>query len=84
MNAEFRLINLAYLERVTEGDRALQRELGGPVSRIELIQRILHEMEQAFENIDSREMYEEWRSRSVTMGRRVCVTSPSGEMRVCT
>ena len=38
-------------------------------SRDDLIQRILLEIEEAYEIMGSSEIYEEWRSRSVTIGR---------------
>jgi BirA family biotin operon repressor/biotin-[acetyl-CoA-carboxylase] ligase len=50
------------------------------VSRIDLIQRILLEIEEAYEKMGSRDIYEEWRSRSVTMARAVRIKSNSGDL----
>ena len=38
------------------------------------------EIEEAYEKMGSREIYEEWRSRSVTLGRYVRITSISGDL----
>ncbi|VVB72156.1 Putative biotin ligase [uncultured archaeon] len=57
----------------------LSNELGHDVSRSELISRILLEIEEALEMMGSRELHEEWRSRSVTVGKRVRISSASGE-----
>ena len=59
---------------------SLARELGHEVSRVDLIQRILLEIEEAYEKMGSSEIYEEWRSRSVTLGRCVRITSISGDL----
>jgi len=59
---------------------SLRHELGREVSRAELIQKILQEMEEAYEKMGSKEVYEEWRRRSVTIGRRVRITSVEGDM----
>ena len=59
---------------------SLSHELGREVSRIDLIQRILLEIEKAYEKMGSREIYEEWRSRSVTIGRYVRIKSNSGDL----
>jgi BirA family biotin operon repressor/biotin-[acetyl-CoA-carboxylase] ligase len=50
------------------------------ILRVELIQRILQEMEGAYEKMDSKEIYEEWRSRSITLGRQVRITSTDGDL----
>lgn len=54
---------------------SLSVELGRSVSRTELIQRILQEIEDAYESLGSMEIYEEWRDRSATLGRHVRITS---------
>jgi len=59
---------------------SLSRELGRDVSRSELIQRILQEIEEAYGMMNSREIYEEWRSLSLTLGRRVRIISAAGEL----
>ncbi len=56
---------------------SLSNELGRNVSRTELIQRILKEIEDAYESLGSKEIYEEWRDRSATLGRHVRITSAS-------
>ncbi len=56
---------------------SLSKELGRSVSRTELIQRILQEIEDAYESLGSMEIYEEWRDRSATLGRHVRITSAS-------
>jgi BirA family biotin operon repressor/biotin-[acetyl-CoA-carboxylase] ligase len=45
-----------------------------------LIQRILLEIEEAYEKMGSREIYDDWRRRSVTLGRAVRITSSSGDL----
>jgi len=59
---------------------SLRQELGREVSRVELIQRILQEIEEAYEKMGSKEVYEEWRRRSVTLGRQVRITSVDGDL----
>ena len=48
--------------------------------RVELIQRILQEMEVLYERMGSKEIYEEWRGRSITLGRQVRITSISADL----
>ncbi len=59
---------------------SLSKELGRDVSRSELIQRILQEIEEAYGKMNSREIYEEWRSLSVTLGRRSRIASAAGQI----
>lgn len=59
---------------------SLSREMGSGVSRTVLIQRILLEVERAYEDLGSEEIFDEWRSRSVTLGRVVRIASNSGEL----
>lgn len=59
---------------------SLSREMGSDVSRTALIQRTLLEIERAYENMESEEIYNEWRRRSVTIGRRVCICARSIEL----
>jgi len=59
---------------------SLSQELGREVSRVELIQMILQEMEEAYEKMGSKEIYEEWRRRSTTLGRQVRITSLEGDL----
>jgi BirA family transcriptional regulator, biotin operon repressor / biotin---[acetyl-CoA-carboxylase] ligase len=59
---------------------SIARELGHEVNRRDLIQRILMDIEEAYEMMGSIEIYEEWRRRSVTLGRCVRITSNSGTL----
>ena len=59
---------------------SLSREGGSEVSRTALIQRTLLEIERAYENLGSMEIYDEWRRRSVTNGRMVRISANSGEL----
>jgi BirA family biotin operon repressor/biotin-[acetyl-CoA-carboxylase] ligase len=59
---------------------SLSKELGHSVSRTKLIQRILQEVDEAYDKMSSEEIYEEWRDRSATLGRYVRITSPSGDL----
>lgn len=59
---------------------SLGQELGCGVSRVELIQKILLEIEKSYRHMDSKEIWEEWRSRSVTLGRQVRISSVSGDL----
>jgi BirA family biotin operon repressor/biotin-[acetyl-CoA-carboxylase] ligase len=59
---------------------SLSKELGHSVSRTELIQRILQEIEETYNKMGSEEIYEEWRDRSATLGRYVRITSASGDI----
>ncbi len=53
---------------------------GREIDRCDLICRILGSMEEAFDRLGSHEIYEEWRSRSLTLNRRVRITSPAGDL----
>ena len=59
---------------------SLSREIGGQVSRTQLIQALLLEIEKAYNQIGSTEICSEWRDRSVTLGRCVRVTSLEGDL----
>jgi BirA family biotin operon repressor/biotin-[acetyl-CoA-carboxylase] ligase len=59
---------------------SLSKELGRDVSRSELIQRILQKIEEAYGRMNSREIYDEWRRLSLTLGRHVRVASAAGEL----
>jgi BirA family biotin operon repressor/biotin-[acetyl-CoA-carboxylase] ligase len=59
---------------------SIGHQLGRVVSRTELIQKILQEVEAAYERMNSTEIYEEWRRRSITIGRRVRITSITGDL----
>ncbi len=59
---------------------SLFRELGKEVSRVALTQRILQEIEKAYEKMGSEEIYEEWRRRSVTLGKLVRIASSGGDL----
>jgi len=58
---------------------SISRELGSKISRIELIQRVLQEIEDAYCKIDSKEIYNEWCDRSATLGRHVRINSAAGD-----
>jgi len=53
---------------------------GREIDRCDLICRILGSMEEAFERLGSHEIYEEWRSRSLTLNRRVRIKSSAGDL----
>jgi BirA family biotin operon repressor/biotin-[acetyl-CoA-carboxylase] ligase len=59
---------------------SLRQELRRDVSRIELIQKILQEIEEAYEDMGSQDIYEEWKRRSATLGRQVRITSLQGDL----
>lgn len=59
---------------------SLRQELGREVSRVGLIQKILLEIENSYQHMDSKEIWEEWRNRSVTLGRQVRISSVSGDI----
>ena len=59
---------------------SLRQELGREVSRFELIQKILLEIEDSYQRMDSKEIWEEWCNRSVTLGRQVRISSISGDL----
>ena len=59
---------------------SLWHEMKRKIMRVELIQRILQEMEVLYERMGSKEIYEEWRGRSITLGRRVRITSINGDL----
>ncbi|VVB64268.1 Putative biotin ligase [uncultured archaeon] len=59
---------------------SLSRERGSQVSRTKLIQSLLMEIEKAYKQMGSLETYLEWRDLSVTLGRRVRVTSSEGDL----
>jgi BirA family biotin operon repressor/biotin-[acetyl-CoA-carboxylase] ligase len=58
---------------------SLAAELCHDIDRCELICRILEEIEVACEKMGSKEIYEQWRSRSLTLKRQVRITSASGD-----
>jgi BirA family biotin operon repressor/biotin-[acetyl-CoA-carboxylase] ligase len=59
---------------------SLAHEMKGKIARVELIRRILQEMEIAYEQMFSVEIIEEWRSRSVTIGRQIRIISANGDL----
>jgi BirA family biotin operon repressor/biotin-[acetyl-CoA-carboxylase] ligase len=59
---------------------SLSREVGSRVSRTKLIQTLLMEMENTYKRMGSLDTYSEWRDLSVTLGRRVRVTSSQGDL----
>jgi len=59
---------------------SIAKELGHKVSRVELVQRILEEIEKGLEDVTSEELSEEWRRRSATLGRYVKIASRTGDI----
>ena len=59
---------------------SLAAELGRSIDRCALIAAILNEMEKAIDDMESREVYEEWRSRSLSLGKRVRICSAEGDL----
>ena len=59
---------------------SLAARLGKSIDRCALIAAILNEMEQALDDMESHELYEQWRSRSLTLGKRVRISSAEGEL----
>ena len=59
---------------------SLSREMGSQVSRTKLIQTLLMEIENAYKQMGELDTYLDWRDRSVTLGRRVRVTSSDGDL----
>jgi BirA family biotin operon repressor/biotin-[acetyl-CoA-carboxylase] ligase len=57
----------------------LALQLGHEIDRCDLISRILQETEVAIENMGRKEIFEEWRRRSVTLNRQVLITSATGD-----
>jgi BirA family biotin operon repressor/biotin-[acetyl-CoA-carboxylase] ligase len=58
---------------------SLSNELGRNVSRMELIQRILQEIETTYIKMGSDEIFREWCDASATIGKQVRITSSSGD-----
>lgn len=59
---------------------SLAAQLVHDIDRCDLICRILEEIEVAYENMGSKETFEEWRSRSLTLNRQVRITSAAGDL----
>ena len=58
---------------------SMAAQLGHDISRCLLICRILEEIEVAYEKMGGQEIYEEWRSRSLTLNRQVRITTAEGD-----
>ncbi len=60
---------------------SISGELGREVRRVELIQRVLEELERACEEMAMSfdRIYQDWRGRSATFGRRVRIVTRNGE-----
>lgn len=58
---------------------SISDQLGHDVSRTELVQEILREIEEAYLKLGSEEIFEEWRSLSATTGRYVRISSLEGD-----
>lgn len=59
---------------------SLSKETGHDVSRMELIRRIIQEIEDAYDKMDSSEIFREWCNASATIGRHVRIASQSGDI----
>lgn len=59
---------------------SLSRETGGQVSRNQLIQTLLREIETAYDQMSTPKISSEWRERSVTLGRYVRITNSEGDV----
>ena len=59
---------------------SLAAELGRSIDRCALVAAILNEMEKAIDNMESQEIYEEWRSLSLSLGKRVRISSAEGDL----
>ena len=53
----------------------LREEVGGPISRLALIRRLLEELERAYEEALELELLDEYKALSATLGRRVRVVT---------
>lgn len=58
---------------------SISGEIGREISRIELIQRVLAEIEDAICRMESQEIYREWVERSSTLGKHVRINTVSGD-----
>lgn len=59
---------------------SLSTETGSLVSRTQLIQTLLREIEMAYAQMSTPKISSEWRERSVTLGRHVRVTNSEGDI----
>jgi BirA family transcriptional regulator, biotin operon repressor / biotin---[acetyl-CoA-carboxylase] ligase len=59
---------------------SLAAQLGHDIDRCDFICRILEEIEVAYENMGRKEIFEEWRSRSLTLNKQVRITSTAGDL----
>jgi len=59
---------------------SLSQEAGSPISRIKLVQALLKEIENAYTQLESPEIYSEWKKLSSTLGRNVRIISIAGEI----
>ena len=59
---------------------SMAAELGRGIDRCALIAAILNKMEKAIDNMESQEIYEEWRSLSLSLGKRVRISSAEGDL----
>lgn len=75
LNANVDVLNLPKDWNAT----SLSKELDRKISRAELIQRILQEIEATYSKMGSDEVFQEWCSASATIGKPVRITSPSGD-----
>jgi BirA family transcriptional regulator, biotin operon repressor / biotin---[acetyl-CoA-carboxylase] ligase len=59
---------------------SLSMETGSQVSRNQLIQTLLREIENAYAQMSTPKIASEWRERSVTLGRHVRITNSEGDI----
>lgn len=59
---------------------SLSMETGSQVSRTQLIQTLLREIELAYEQMSTPKISSEWRERSVTLGRHVRITNSESDI----
>ena len=70
-------LKTADLVDVTLAATSLSGELGGEVSRLELVRRLFSEFERLYLSLPGETVYQEWRNSLVTLGRKVCARSGS-------
>jgi BirA family biotin operon repressor/biotin-[acetyl-CoA-carboxylase] ligase len=59
---------------------SISDQLGHNVDRTDLVAEILCRLEEAYLNLESREILEEWRALSATTGRMVRISSAEGDL----
>lgn len=73
INVNIRMADFPDLGKIAT---SLSHELGHEVSRLQLLRRLLVEMERLYLNLPAKEnLYREWQERLTTLGKKVVVTS---------